>query len=193
MTDKEPKSQSGNQEKNTDRALWDEMTKDVAPLKNKNTVPPTEKSSPPKKHKPRPPSQAAPPASETPNQEQTPSTAGSNQVDHRTEQRLKRGQFEIEGRLDLHGMTQNQAYDALCRFIPSAHSVGKRCLLIVTGKGYQRHGDPSLLERTTGILKQKTPQWLSEPPLNQYVLNIQTARPKHGGEGALYVLLRRGR
>ncbi len=101
--------------------------------------------------------------------------------------------MDIDARLDLHGMSQNQAYDALLEFIPRSYASGKRCVLIVTGKGHQRHGNQSLLERTDGVLKQKTPQWLNDAPLFQYILSVQTAKPKHGGEGALYILLRRNK
>jgi len=116
-------------------------------------------------------------------------------MDHRTRQRLKRGKMTIDGRIDLHGMTQQQAFQILKEYIPQAHNDGKRCILIITGKGQPRSGDPSLIERSEsmGVLKQKTPEWLSTPPLVSYVLDIQLARPNHGGEGALYVLLRRKR
>jgi DNA-nicking Smr family endonuclease len=116
-------------------------------------------------------------------------------IDHRTRRRLKRGKMSIDGRLDLHGKTQNEAYDTLLEYIPVAYASGKRCILVITGKGLPRSGDIKLIERSDhiGILKQKTPQWLSMPPLSPYILDIQTAQPNHGGEGALYVLLRRKR
>ena len=116
-------------------------------------------------------------------------------IDKQTRRRLKRGQISIDGRLDLHGMTQQQAHQALLEYIPFAHNAGKRCILIVTGKGQPRHGNQNLLEciEHVGVLKQKTPQWLCMSPLFSYILDIQPARPNHGGEGALYVLLRRKR
>ena len=116
-------------------------------------------------------------------------------VDKQTRRRLRRGQIPIDGCLDLHGMTQQQAQQALLGYIPSAYNADKRCILIVTGKGQPRHGNLDLLERIehVGVLKQKTPQWLCMVPLSSYILDIQPARPNHGGEGALYVLLRRKR
>ncbi len=187
------------QRKKQDGALWKAMTKDVVPLKEKNTVYHS-------KEKSRPISKPTTPASAETQEihididtsvKNTPKDVFEKPagIDHRTQQRLKRGKMPIDGRLDLHGKTQNEAYDALLEYIPAAQSSGKRCILIITGKGLPRHGNPSLLESSEhiGILKQKTPQWLSMPPLSQYILDIQPSRPNHGGEGALYVLLRRKR
>ena len=193
MMNKDPKNNKTDFSKEDDNALWAEVTKDITPLPDKNTAIP--EGNPQQSQKKRAPSydtnklhHKQSPAIPHPN-----SDIGHKELDHRTRERLRRGQVDIEGRIDLHGMSQNQAYDALLRFIPSAHAHGKRCLLIVTGKGHQRHGDTSLLNRTPGVLRQKTPQWLSDPPLAKYVLDVQNAKPKDGGEGALYVLLRRRR
>lgn len=195
MTDKDNKSQSKDTQSMQDSALWKAVTKDITPLKGNNIITPDSKNSKTK-------NSAAPKQPRAKHQEpyekplarkRDKSSIGSSEVDHRTKQRLKRGQIDIEGRLDLHGMSKNDAHHALLNFIPSSHAAGKRCILVITGKGHYRHGDPSLLEQKIGILKQKTPEWLSMPPLDQYVLNIQPARPQHGGEGAIYVLLRRNR
>lgn len=104
-------------------------------------------------------------------------------VDRRTAERLRKGKMEIEATLDLHGMTQAEARDALTRFIQSSHKKGRRCVLVITGKG--------LLGRP-GVLKTKVPEWLAAEPLEPLVLMTAAAR-KHGGEGAIYVLLRRER
>jgi len=187
------------QDKKQDGALWDIVTKDVAPLKNKNTVyQGKEKAA--KKNRPKTGNNTRPSAEQerinaditikTPPHENISNPVG---IDHRTQQRLKRGKMSIDGRLDLHGKTQNEAYDALMEYIPAAYASGKRCLLVITGKGVPRSGDIKMIDRSEhiGVLKQKTPEWLSMPPLSPYVLDIQPARPNHGGEGALYVLLRR--
>ena len=187
------------QRKKQDDVLWKAMTEDVEPLKTKNTVYKGKEKPRPKQ----PSAPAAPPETETipikadisikkVTDANVDNPAG---IDRRTQQRLKRGKMPIDGRLDLHGKTQNEAYDALLKYIPAAQISGKRCILVITGKGQPRYGDPSLLECSEhiGVLKQKTPYWLSTPPLNKYVLDIQPARPNHGGEGALYVLLRRKR
>lgn len=195
MTDKDKKSQSKDTQKKQDNALWEAVTKDIAPLKGDNIVTPDLKNN--KTNNSTAPKQSREQRQETYERPLVKkcdmNSPGNSEIDHRTKQRLKRGQIDIEGRLDLHGMSQNQAHHALLGFIPSAYAAGKRCILIVTGKGNYRHGNPSLLEQKTGILKQKTPQWLNMPPLDQYVLNVQTARPQHGGDGAIYILLRRNR
>lgn len=108
------------------------------------------------------------------------------QLDARTELRLRRGQMPIDGRLDLHGCTQEQAHRLLHDFVTGAHGRGKRCLLVITGKG-GRSGDGE------GILKQRVPQWLSLPPLREIVLKVFQAAPQHGGSGAAYVYLKRTR
>ena len=105
-------------------------------------------------------------------------------LDRNTDKRLKRGQMEIEGRLDLHGHSRDAAYELLRQFVMREAERGSRCVLVITGKG---RGD------APGILRAAVPQWLSEMPLRDHVLRFYTAQPQHGGGGALYVLLRRRR
>lgn len=174
------------------KKLWRHVTKDVEPLDEHNDAQissPKGKSS--SKNKPK--NKTTRHAQEGVIKHTQNQIKQAPEIDHRTSQRLKRGQISIDGRIDLHGMTQNQAYDALLGFIPSAYDQGKRCVLVITGKGGWQSASSSLLDREIGILKQKTPEWLNEAPLSKYVLKIQTARPNHGGDGALYVLLRRKR
>lgn len=104
-------------------------------------------------------------------------------VDRRTAERFKRGRMDIDGRLDLHGMTQEGAHVALTTFIERSAAAGKRCVLVITGKG----------TRGEGILRRAVPRWLNEPRLRTRILAFTQARPQHGGEGALYVLLKRKR
>lgn len=113
-------------------------------------------------------------------------TAVTAGIDKRTSQRLGRGQLAIEGRLDLHGMTQGEAHDRLAGFIRRAVAAGKRNVLVITGKGFKASGE-------TGVLRQAVPRWLNEPGLRPHVVALRHAQPKDGGEGALYVLLRRER
>jgi DNA-nicking Smr family endonuclease len=102
-------------------------------------------------------------------------------IDRANAERLKRGQRAIEARLDLHGLTQSEAHRALSGFVATSRIAGRRCVLVITGRG-QLGG---------GILKQAVPRWLAEPELRQHVLAIAPAQPQHGGSGALYLLLRR--
>ncbi|MDY0881997.1 Smr/MutS family protein [Dongia soli] len=115
-------------------------------------------------------------------------------IDRRQADRFRQGRLEIDGKIDLHGRTQAEAHDALHAFIHRAHRAGKRCLLVITGKGgVKLAGVGSSEERTRGILRQAVPRWLNEPGLRRYILAFDHARPQHGGEGALYVLLKRDR
>jgi DNA-nicking Smr family endonuclease len=100
-------------------------------------------------------------------------------LDRRTATRLKRGTLAIEARLDLHGMTQSEAHDALTRFIARAQKHGSRAVLIITGK--------------SGVLHGTVPRWLEEGDNRGRILAIRLAHAQHGGEGALYLMLRRAR
>lgn len=111
-------------------------------------------------------------------------------IDRRQADRFRQGRLEIDGKIDLHGRTQVEAHDALHDFIHRAHRAGKRCLLVITGKGGMKTIGA---ERSQGILRQAVPRWLNEAGLRRYVLAFDHARPQHGGEGALYVLLKRDR
>jgi DNA-nicking Smr family endonuclease len=106
-------------------------------------------------------------------------------VDRSTAERFRRGQLAVEARLDLHGMTQEEAHRALVRFIRRGHEDGLRTVLVITGKG--GFGD------ARGVLRDAVPRWLNESDLRPRVLSCAWAQPKHGGAGALYVLLRRRR
>ncbi len=107
-------------------------------------------------------------------------TAG---VDRRTADRLKRGEMVIDATLDLHGLTQDVAHMQLSAFVLRAFDAGRRCLLVITGKG--RDGG--------GVLRGQVPRWLNQPGLRERILGFCHARPQHGGEGALYVLVKRRR
>lgn len=106
--------------------------------------------------------------------------------------KLKRGKIQPEARLDLHGMTLAQAHPVLNRFIFDSYAQGRRLVLVITGKGKRRDSlDP--IPVRTGVLRHQVPHWLHTPPLAQAVLQVNPAHLKHGGEGAYYVYLRRGR
>ncbi|MBI1206057.1 MAG: DNA mismatch repair protein MutS [Azospirillum sp.] len=109
-------------------------------------------------------------------------------LDRRTHDRLHRGRLEIEARIDLHGLTQAQAHTALSAFIHRCWREQCRCVLVITGKGGRATDD-----RSGGILRAAVPRWLGEPVLRTMVLAIDHARPRDGGDGALYVLLKRHR
>ena len=111
-------------------------------------------------------------------------------MDKKAFTRLKRGKMVPEAKIDLHGMTQDQAHTALIGFILRAHGSGKRLVLVVTGKGKSKPDDgPMPVWR--GILKHNVPQWLAMPPVGPLVLQVAEAHISHGGSGAYYVYLRR--
>ena len=104
-------------------------------------------------------------------------------MDRRNWQRLKRGLMAIDARLDLHGHTQSEAHARLESFIMAQQARGSRCVLVITGQGH-RYG---------GILRKMTPRWLDAEPNRSRVLAHGPAHLRHGGDGALYVMLRRKR
>lgn len=113
-------------------------------------------------------------------------------MDARTHGKMTRGRLVPEARLDLHGMTLAEAHPELVRFILNAQAGGLRLVLVITGKGKPRdEGGP--IPQRTGILRHQVPLWLHQPPLGPAVLQVTEAHLKHGGSGAYYVYLRRGR
>jgi DNA-nicking Smr family endonuclease len=105
----------------------------------------------------------------------------------RERSQLSRGRKEIEGRLDLHGMTQTRAHRALLSFLQRASSDGLTFVLVITGKG------ASGPDSGRGVLRRQVPEWLSLPEFRTLVVGFEEAHIGHGGEGALYVRVRRGR
>jgi DNA-nicking Smr family endonuclease len=113
--------------------------------------------------------------------------------DHRHKRKLSRNIETIDSRIDLHGMRQSEAYPALRRFLFACAARGDRNVLVITGKGtraeMERMRDFTAEER--GVLRRLVPQWLGEPELRGIVISYTTAGPRHGGDGALYVRIRK--
>jgi len=110
----------------------------------------------------------------------------------RFRQRVASGRTPIDARLDLHGFTQKQAHAALLRFLRGAQADGARMVLVVTGKGTPRKppgGDYAAAE--PGVLRRQVPIWLALPEFRPFVVSVEDAHVAHGGQGALYVRLRR--
>ena len=110
-------------------------------------------------------------------------------MDRRTHRDLSRGKRTPEATIDLHGMTLAQAHPALTRFILASFTVGRRLVLVITGKG---RGGETDRHSSKGVLRRQVPDWLSGPPLGSVVQDILPAHRSHGGSGAYYVVLRRG-
>lgn len=113
------------------------------------------------------------------------------QMDRKLEEKLRKGKLRIDSTLDLHGFRQNEAYEKLCRFIEQNFHQNKRTLLVITGKGESDSTREHWTDPVRGILKQRVPEWLSQPPCSSMILNVLTANSKHGGSGALYVYLKK--
>ena len=185
-----------------DSALWRRVTDGVKPL-TKREKPATAPSPPPSsssaraKAKPKAKAAAKPAAAtasaqpeddiDAPRAAVGPELAHGDApgVDRRTADSLRRGRMKIEARLDLHGMTQAEAHRALTAFVEGQQGAGRRCVLVVTGKGTWREGG--------GVLRDAVPRWLNMPALRPKILSFSYAQKKDGGDGALYILLRRMR
>jgi len=113
-------------------------------------------------------------------------------MDQKAYGRLRRGKLKPEARIDLHGMTLAQAHPALTGFIMRSASMGHRLVLVITGKGKNRD-DGGPIPTKFGVLRHQVPQWLAMAPLGGLVLQVTEAHIRHGGGGAYYVYLRRGR
>lgn len=111
-------------------------------------------------------------------------------MDRRLRSRLARGTTAIDGRLDLHGLTQREAHNRLRSFLTEAQRRGARVVLVITGKG-RPEGAAPLAEDTRGVLRRALPHWLASPEFRPLVSGFDEAHRSHGGMGALYVRVRR--
>jgi DNA-nicking Smr family endonuclease len=109
-------------------------------------------------------------------------------IERRLRQRVTRGQAPVDGVIDLHGMRQDEAHRALLGFIQRKHHEGAAMVIVITGKGSTAGED-----REKGVLKRMVPHWLSDPALRRCVIGFEDASQRHGGQGALYVRIRRVR
>ena len=106
--------------------------------------------------------------------------------------KMRRGKLKPEARIDLHGMTMDQAHPELTGFILNSQAMGRRLVLVITGKGKLRDNGGPMPPRH-GILRHQVPQWMALAPLSQAILQVTPAHLTHGGQGAYYVYLRKMR
>jgi DNA-nicking Smr family endonuclease len=162
-----------------DRVLWSLVARSANPLKGKAAVELPSSEIPPRSQPPQlspvPPAVAAKPKP----------LPVPRHLDEPTLDKLSKGRLPIEGRVDLHGMTQEEAYSLLYSFLHRAHAGGVRYVLVITGKGSSSGGD--------GVLRRSVPAWLSTPAFRHLVSSHDHAARHHGGAGALYIRLRRSR
>ena len=107
----------------------------------------------------------------------------SPNMDKKNFKKLVKGKMEIEGTIDLHGLTADQAKIKLITFINHSYSLGKRLIIVITGKGKHK-GFDEFQRPINGVLRQNLPEWLSGPSVSNKVLQVTQAQPKHGGAGA---------
>jgi DNA-nicking Smr family endonuclease len=178
-----------------ERALWAGFARSITPLRqSRKTAEPAAKAASnsvatpvvaPSRPKPHPAArrEAPPPAASPP----------LAPLGRRLKQRVARGREPIDARIDLHGMTQRQAHGELLRFLHRAQSDGAKTVLVVTGKGLGK--DSSIGDHTgesgRGVLKRQVPLWLALPEFRLLIVGFDDAHVGHGGQGALYVRLRR--
>ncbi|MEW9806177.1 Smr/MutS family protein [Mesorhizobium marinum] len=164
-----------------DRVLWNLVARSTRPLKGRS-APAPEPAASAVQDKVAPATESRPPAAAA-----APTLAKSlhlrHALDRPTLDKLSRGKLPIEGRVDLHGMTQSEAHALLLSFLKRAHDRGVRYVLVITGKGFSSGGD--------GILKRQVPAWLATPPFRALVSSHDVSARHHGGEGALYLRIRR--
>lgn len=172
-----------------ERVLWKGVTRSIAPLRKRPEMPDEEDSAAgtvATKHRTKsapkfpaiPAAPAAPPK---------PKAAPLALLTRRAKQRIARGAHAIDGRLDLHGMTQAEAHDALFRFLRARQERGDKVLLVITGKGARGSEEGG----GRGVLKRIVPMWLGLPEFRGLIVGFENAALGHGGEGALYVSLRK--
>jgi DNA-nicking Smr family endonuclease len=168
-----------------ERTLWAQVTRALTPLERRPASvepvapPPSPSATPSRSPAPRP--VPAPLATEA-------KAAPAAQLDRRFKQRLARGLIAIDARLDLHGLTQAEAFAQLTAFLRRARRDGARTVLVITGKGTAGERDGP----ARGVLRRQVPLWLSTGALGEAVIAFAPAAAEHGGAGALYVRLRRG-
>jgi DNA-nicking Smr family endonuclease len=177
-----------------EQALWRGLARSVKPLRRARNTAPERIAGAAAADERAPPATAgargAPPRAKASEETLQPKNPPLAPLDRRLKQRVARGREAIDDRIDLHGYTQAQAHSALLAFLQRAQRDGARLVLVVTGKGAAR-GAQHDAER--GVLKRQVPIWLALPEFRPFVLGFEVAHVGHGGEGALYVRLRRAR
>jgi len=158
-----------------ERVLWSTVTKSIAPLREQLAQPDEPEKTPAKPERRERVTIAVPPP---------PAPPPLSPLGRRKRTRVARGKETIDGRLDLHGLTQSEAHAALLRFLRQAAERGARLVLVITGKGG---------EGERGVLRRQLPHWLALPEFRALVIGFEQAAIRHGGEGAWYISVRRSR
>ena len=161
-----------------DLRLWAVVAATVRPLRLDRPSPPAPTVEPPSAAQPSPRRQVE---KTRPPHPKAKGSAPPADVEANLRHRLARGREALAARIDLHGLTQDAARVALTRFVERSVAEGWRAVLVITGKGVG--GD--------GVLRRRVPEWLAAFPIRSHVSGVSEAHRRHGGEGALYVALKR--
>jgi len=178
-----------------EKALWEHVARSVDPLRPKRR-PATPAAEPPEPVEAEVPVKPAPARAVPVRVEKPPARPPLTPLaplEPKMRRRLSRGGAEVDARLDLHGLTQAAAHGRLISFLRGAQGSGHSLVLVITGKG-TTSGDATAGfhgEGGRGVLRRLVPQWLAAPELRTVVVGFETAARGHGGEGALYVRVRR--
>ncbi|MCC0038986.1 MAG: Smr/MutS family protein [Brucellaceae bacterium] len=164
-----------------DRILWNRIARTTKPMPGKSVEPDPVPVSPPSDA----PKLVDRPALVSPVAPRSSGAEGPRQhvFDRTTRTKLAKGRLTLDASVDLHGLTQEQAHALLLRFLHQASGAGYRHVLVVTGKGASFGSD--------GILKRAVPEWLKTAPFRALVSGYSAAARNHGGEGAIYLRMRR--
>jgi len=175
----------------SDAELWARVARSARPLRKASAAPVAE---PPKPRAKAAAMKASPPPKPAPKAAKPAPIARGEPLDRQTARHLEKGRLPVEARLDLHGMRQREAHAALRKFLKSAQGKGYRHVLVITGKGAPADTTKPFYEsEERGVLRQAVPHWLAAPDLAPVVLSYSEAPRRLGGEGALYVRLRKAK
>jgi DNA-nicking Smr family endonuclease len=171
-----------------ERTLWESVARQVEPLRKKARTNKRATAAASEAPSAKPAISARPLPAVAVSKPAKPGAPPLVSLGRRERARLSRGKSEIDARLDLHGMTQLRAHRALLGFLQRAHREGLTFVLIITGKG-----NAGSMDSERGVLRRQVPQWLAMPEFRSLVVGFEEAHVGHGGEGALYVRVRRSR
>lgn len=169
-----------------ERSLWHALTQSVRPLARRVRVRQPEQSAetgdaPPVNVKTQRPAPSCPAP-----RADSGSPGGNHELDSRWERQLRSGVLTIDRSIDLHGHNLAQAHARMNQMLHEAVMTDARVLLVVTGK-------PRNDGSGRGAIRAEIGHWLDSHPLRDRIATVRRAHPRHGGEGALYVILRRRR
>lgn len=186
-----------------EQAAWAKLAQSVTPLAGRKApkVPkvPHPPTAAPVAAKPTPthsahPSPPLPPMPRVPLRQPSPAPlrhSGEEGLDGHWNRKLKAGQVAPDFTLDLHGHTLDAAYDRIISGIDQARGMGARMVLVIAGR--ERGADPADRQHKRGAIRAKLLDWLAASHHADAIAAVRRAHIRHGGEGAVYLVLKRSR